>query len=239
MYLLFFLGAPGGFEQGGSDDIGVRATKAPAGLWLARGGQPPGMSNKREDAERYTSVYLLFFLGAPGGFEQGGSDDIGVRATKAPVGLWLARGGQPLGMSNKREDADRYTFVYLLFFLGAPGGFEQGGSDDIGVRATKAPAGLWLARGGQPLGMSNKREDADRYTFVYLLFFLGAPGGFEQGGSDDIGVRATKAPAGLWLARGGQPLGLSNKREVTASTKSQGIRPGFCIIPLFLQNILW
>ena len=59
------------------------------------------------------------------------------------MGLWLARGGQPLGMSfNKREDADRYTSVYLLFFLGAPGGFEQGGSGDIGSEQTKAPAGF-------------------------------------------------------------------------------------------------
>ena len=98
-------------------------------------------------------------------------------------------------MSNKREDADRYTFVYLLFFLGAPGGFEQGGSDDIGVRATKAPAGLWLARGGQPPGMSNKREDTDRYTFVYLLFFLAAP---EDSNRAALAISEPEQPKPLW-----------------------------------------
>ena len=184
----FLLGARRGLEQGGSAAVGSRATKAPAGLWLARGGQRHGMST-REDADDTPCTW--FFVRCAKRTRTGRLCGRRSRATKAPAGLWLARDGQPQGMST-REDADRYQLC-TWFFCRCARGFEQGGSAAVRQQSNQKPMwGCGLARGGQPQGMSNKREDADRYTFVYLLFFLGAPGGFEQGGSDDIGVRATE-----------------------------------------------
>ena len=78
----FIFQCPGGLEQGGSVDIVSRANKAPAGLCLARGGDPPLRSTK---APRSGCICksCFFIFQCPGGLEQGDSVDAVSRANKA------------------------------------------------------------------------------------------------------------------------------------------------------------
>ncbi len=94
-------------------------------------------------------------------------------ANKAIVWLCLARGSQPVGMSNRVHAAN--TFVYWFFFVSVRD------LNRVAVRsiANKAIVWLCLARGSHRLGMSNKVHAAN--TFVYWFFFC-LCAGFEQGG---------------------------------------------------------
>ena len=103
-------------------------------------------------------------------------------ASKATVRLCLARGSQPVGMSNKRPAVHpgemelpknpQYTFVCRGFFL-----CNREDSNKAAARsaASKATVRLCLARGSQPVGMSNKRlrftvrrEDSS-YPFLFFI----------------------------------------------------------------------
>ena len=75
------------------------------------------------------------------GFEQGGAPQC---ASKAPVGLCLARGRIPWPIKQENHAKPRYgPFCFML----AERGFEQGGAPQC---ASKAPVGLCLARGRIP-----------------------------------------------------------------------------------------
>ena len=149
----FIFQCPGGLEQGGSVDTVSRANKAPAGLCLARGGDPPYALPRPHAPAAFATAVFLFQC--PVGLEQGGSVDIVSRANKAPVGLCLARGGDPSLRSTK---APRSSCICnsCFFIFQRPWGLEQGGSVDAVSRANKAPAGLCLARGGDPSLRSTK-----------------------------------------------------------------------------------
>ena len=110
-------------------------------------------------------------------------------ASKATVRLCLARGSQRVGMSNKRTTVHSgkmelaknplHTFVCRGFFLCNR---EDSNSAAAHSAASKATVRLCLARGFQPVGMSNKRTTVHpgemelaknpRHTFVCRGFFL-------------------------------------------------------------------
>ena len=89
MQQLFFYSSARGLKQGRSVDTVGRANKAPAGLCLARGGDPPyALPRPHAPAALATAVFL--YSSAQGDSNSGGSVDIVSRANKAPAGLCLA-----------------------------------------------------------------------------------------------------------------------------------------------------
>ena len=164
----------------------------------AVGSNPAAPTKKNQ----YTFVYWFFFVSARD------LNRAAVRSTanKAIVWLCLARGSQPVGMSNRVHAAN--TFVYWFFFVSARD------LNRAAVRSTANKAIVWLclARGSQPVGMSNRVHAAN--TFVYWFFFVSARD------LNRAAVRSTANKAIVWLclARGSHRLGMSNRVHAARSS---------------------
>ena len=128
---------------------------------------------------RYTFVFWFFFFRC----DREDSNRAAARsaASKATVRLCLARGSQPVGMSNKR-----------LRFTVRPGGFEQ-------QRRRPQPA-----------------AETGRSCWGRVLIFQSPAKGLQKNQQTQP-VRPCAAgqaisPVGCCLVRGSQPVGMSNKR---------------------------
>ena len=162
-------------------------------------GSNPAAPTKKN---QYTFVYWFFFVSARD------LNRAAVRSTanKAIVWLCLARGSQPVGMSNKVQAAN--TFVYWFFFVSVRD------LNRAAARSTanKAIVWLYLACGFHRLGMSNRVHAAN--TFVYWFFFVSARD------LNRAAVRSTANKAIVWLclARGFHRLGMSNRVHAARSS---------------------
>ena len=128
-----------------------------------------------------------------------------------------AVGSNPAAPTKKNQ----YTFVYWFFFVSARD------LNRAAVRSTANKAIVWLclARGSQPVGMSNKVHAAN--TFVYWFFFVSARDlqqrrplpAAETGRSCWGRVLIFQSPVkGLRKNQQTQPVGRRRSDDVTGST---------------------
>ena len=135
-------------------------------------------------------------------------------ATKAPVGLWLARGSQRLGMSNVVAAAALRKGVFNLTRTG------------IAAELTAASEQRLPPVGGR-CRIATKRgvqgSEAGAVVSGMRTPLQGVKHTLGTTTRDRAAVRstATKAPVGLWLARGSQRLGMSN--VVAAAALRKGV----------------